>query len=144
MKTLSIQQPYAGLLILGIKHHETRSWNTKHRGLLAIHASAKLTFDGKQMLNWLMQNDPNRFFVGSESYEMCTRLGMVLGTVRITDTRSTNDGFKIESLESIVGDFSPNRYFWTCDNPVVFASPVPAVGKLSLWNWEPVKELETI
>jgi hypothetical protein len=135
-KTLTISQPFAGLLILGIKHHETRSWNTKHRGKLAIHSSARMTADGKQVLDWLCKELPDVFFPGSEAMYMCTQLGMVLGTVNVTDTVSTNENRPIESLERLLGDYSPNRYYWKCENPVMFAAPVPAVGKLSIWNWE--------
>jgi activating signal cointegrator 1 len=40
MKALTLHQPYATLIALGIKTIETRSWRTKYRGPLAIHASA--------------------------------------------------------------------------------------------------------
>lgn len=38
MKALTIQQPYAALIAAGSKVIENRSWPTKHRGPLAIHA----------------------------------------------------------------------------------------------------------
>jgi hypothetical protein len=41
MKTLSIRQPYASLVCKGIKTVENRSWDTKYRGKLFIHASGK-------------------------------------------------------------------------------------------------------
>jgi hypothetical protein len=41
MKTLSIRQPYASLICRGIKTIENRSWDTKYRGKLLIHASGK-------------------------------------------------------------------------------------------------------
>jgi hypothetical protein len=136
MKTLTIQNPWAGLLILGIKHNETRSWNTKHRGNLAIHSSAKMTADGKRTLDWLCKELPDVFFPGSKAMTVCTQLGMVLGTVNVTETVSTNEARQIESLERLLGDYSANRYYWKCENPVMFSAPVPAVGKLSIWNWE--------
>ncbi len=39
MKTLSIKQPYATLCASGVKDVENRSWSTKYRGRLWIHAS---------------------------------------------------------------------------------------------------------
>ncbi|MCW7459585.1 ASCH domain-containing protein [Leptospira bandrabouensis] len=39
MKVLSIQQPYAELIVSGIKDVENRSWPTKFRGEFLIHAS---------------------------------------------------------------------------------------------------------
>ncbi len=42
MKALTMHQPWATLLALGEKTIETRSWDTKHRGLVAIHAGKKI------------------------------------------------------------------------------------------------------
>ena len=38
MKALTIRQPWASLIAAGVKTIETRSWSTKYRGPLAIHA----------------------------------------------------------------------------------------------------------
>lgn len=40
METLTIHQPYATLLCLGLKEFEFRSWKTSHRGNILIHAGA--------------------------------------------------------------------------------------------------------
>ena len=41
MKVLTLHQPWASLIALGVKAIETRSWSTKYRGPLAIHAGVK-------------------------------------------------------------------------------------------------------
>ena len=41
MKVLTLHQPYASLIALGLKTIETRSWSTKYRGPLAVHAAAR-------------------------------------------------------------------------------------------------------
>ena len=41
MKVLTLHQPYASLIASGLKTIETRGWNTKYRGPLAIHAAAR-------------------------------------------------------------------------------------------------------
>lgn len=40
-KCMSMHQPWASLLIAGIKRHEGRSWYTSHRGRLWIASTAK-------------------------------------------------------------------------------------------------------
>lgn len=40
-KCMSMHQPWASLLVAGIKKHEGRSWYTSHRGRLWIAATAK-------------------------------------------------------------------------------------------------------
>lgn len=41
MKTLTLHQPWASLVALGVKTIETRSWSTSYRGPLAIHAGLR-------------------------------------------------------------------------------------------------------
>ena len=41
MKALSLWQPHASAIALGLKPYETRGWDTTYRGPLAIHASKK-------------------------------------------------------------------------------------------------------
>ena len=41
MKALTIWQPWASLIARGVKQYETRSWATKYRGPIAIHAAMK-------------------------------------------------------------------------------------------------------
>ena len=38
MKVLTIKQPWASLIAEGIKKYEFRTWKTKYRGDLLIHA----------------------------------------------------------------------------------------------------------
>lgn len=40
MKVLTLHQPWASLVACGVKTIETRSWSTRYRGPLAIHAAA--------------------------------------------------------------------------------------------------------
>lgn len=42
MRILSLWQPWATLFALRIKEYETRGWDTKYRGEVAIHAAKKM------------------------------------------------------------------------------------------------------
>lgn len=44
-KALSIMQPWAGLIVHGVKDIENRSWPTRFRGPVLIHAGKKLDGD---------------------------------------------------------------------------------------------------
>lgn len=46
MKALTIHQPWAQLIALGAKTIETRSWSTRYRGPIAIHAGISQKFIG--------------------------------------------------------------------------------------------------
>lgn len=41
MKTLSVRNPYAWLIVAGLKPIENRTWAVEHRGPLLIHAAKK-------------------------------------------------------------------------------------------------------
>lgn len=41
MKALSIQQPWAALIVSGVKDIENRSWSTRYRGPFLIHTGKK-------------------------------------------------------------------------------------------------------
>ena len=38
MKTLTINQPFATLIVEGLKEYEFRTWKTNYRGEILIHA----------------------------------------------------------------------------------------------------------
>lgn len=48
MKVLTLSQPWATLVAIGAKKIETRSWNTRYRGPLLIHAAAGLGPGGRR------------------------------------------------------------------------------------------------
>lgn len=50
MKALTLWQPWASLVALGVKTIETRSWSTRYRGPLAIHAATRRVHTGKFLL----------------------------------------------------------------------------------------------
>ena len=58
-KVLTLTQPYATLVALGMKKIETRSWSTSYRGPLAIHAGQGLgPVGGKAGLRDLVGSEP--------------------------------------------------------------------------------------
>lgn len=54
MKALTLHQPWASLVARGVKTIETRSWSTRHRGPLAIHAGSTW---GTHWLEWMSPDD---------------------------------------------------------------------------------------
>jgi hypothetical protein len=45
MHCLSVRQPWASLIVRGIKDIENRTWCTNHRGPLLIHAAKRIDLD---------------------------------------------------------------------------------------------------
>jgi hypothetical protein len=55
MKVLTLSQPFATLVAIGAKKIETRSWSTKYRGPLAIHAAKTIPREYKSLCNWMVE-----------------------------------------------------------------------------------------
>lgn len=87
MKVISLLQPWATLVVIGAKKIETRSWNTKHRGPILIHASSrKVTLNEGSTEFWNMVFG---LFPAKEYAKL--PYGAIIGQANIVDTFSTND-----------------------------------------------------
>lgn len=78
MKALTVKQPWATLIMQGIKDREYRSWATPYRGRLAIHAGQALDLDGYEQIGRLPGRDAT---------------GALLGTVMLMDVRPHAGGY---------------------------------------------------
>jgi len=111
MKAISLYQPFASLMAIGAKIHETRGWPTKHRGPLAICA-------GKSMVGWKWIDAK----LDDEIFEMfgaCHNsfpYGTVVAVVDLIDCLRVEDAIPDE-FDRKVGDYSPGRFAWKCANP---------------------------
>ncbi len=124
MKALTIWQPYAQAFALGLKKYETRSWPTKHRGKIAIHASVKPLSAELKFL--------------SEKYNIKDLLfGQVIIIADLTDCiLITEDFIKAQSQTEIdFGDWRIGRYAWKLENIRPLTKPQKISGKQGLWNW---------
>ena len=159
-RALTIRQPWASLIAEGIKTVETRSWSTKYRGELAIHAGLHRPevwmgeegpygeiwnegSDGECLVQWA-QTDKRDFLPGrllplNERWWLAPApdfpslpmpLGFVVATCELVDVLATAD---VQS--DPYGDFTPGRFAWILAD-VQKIDPVPAKGKQGLWNWE--------
>lgn len=143
MTVISLYQPYAMLVVLGIKRFETRAWNTSYRGPLGIHATAV-------MPDWcrnVCQQHPiqNRLLDYGIRLDMLP-LGKIVGMVDLVDTQSTEDWLheKEMDIENFphwyeqyqYGDYSNGRFAWQFQQPRLFKHPIPAKGTSGLWKYD--------
>jgi hypothetical protein len=153
MKVISLLQPWASLVVLGHKKIETRSWNTKYRGELLIHAS----LPRKHAIDLAIQPFFYECLGGLRGvYDL--PVGAIIGKVNLKYTAKTDNVVEWDSKsvamvgdeeitlihlskqELAFGDYSPGRYGWLLSDPVQFAKPIPCKGSLSIWDLS--KELE--
>lgn len=133
MKALTLYQPWASLVALGLKKIETRSYPTKVRGHLAIHA-------GKNNYGIdVMWRDPNLLRICQRHFGQFPKfpIGKVLCIVDLQDCVSTNGiDIPFSSNERVCGDFGEDRFAWKFKLIETFDKPIKAVGSQGFWNWD--------
>jgi activating signal cointegrator 1 len=134
-ETLSLLQPWASLVVMGLKKIETRSWQTAFRGPLLIHASlgkkGKVLSAGPPFSKYLPDFDALPF-------------GAIIGQVALEDIVPVELLFfsneKLAALtleEKAFGDYTKGRYAWIFQDPVMFDEVIPVKGGLGIWKYSP-------
>lgn len=132
MKALSIKEPFASLVSVGIKKIETRSWKTNYRGEIYIHASLSKT----------NSSDKNRFdklvSLLPENYEL--KYGNIICKCNLKDCVYMSEDYVLEmqnnTIEYLCGRYEVGRYAWILEDIEILAKPILAKGKLGIWNFE--------
>lgn len=143
MKALTVQQPWATLLIKNRMHNDTRSWGTAYRGPIYIYAGKSR----KDVFSEIYADEERYPFfkeAGIGTYKKVDMLprGMILGTVILTDCMVIDEAYQEyirtnHPAEYAFGDYTVGRYVWIFKDPVPLIKPFPASGKSSpkLWDW---------
>jgi len=130
MKVLSLREPFASLLMQNIKTVETRSWKTKYRGVLYIHASlGKVKKKDQRTLDLLkLLNNPS------------LKYGYIIAKCNLVNCiymdKNYVDKIKLDKTEYQCGIYEVGRYAWILDNIEVLDNPISVKGKLGIWNYE--------
>jgi hypothetical protein len=151
---LSILQPWASAIARGAKRIETRSWKTRYRGPLLIHA-------GKSHLYMVNPNDfprgvdGNRWLAACEGLELRRRtnlsdrlpLGAIIAiailvdcieTERLTQPNNDDDRRRVLTIdmqrEIPLGYYTHGRYGWVLSNVRALPTPIPYRGKQGLFR----------
>lgn len=138
MKVLTLTQPWASLVIHGLKLVETRSWNTHYRGWLGIHAA-------KGFPNWARDICLTPYFATAlelieETADTLPR-GVILGEALLHSTYVITRPPPTKT-EEVFGDYTPGRFGWIFERVYRYPSTIPAKGALGLWDWQEQKTKE--
>jgi hypothetical protein len=119
MKTLSLKQPWAELVISGKKKIEIRKWNTKFRGEFLIHSSK--TPDSKGMKKFGFKNLP---------------CGFIIGKAKLTKVKKYLNEDELNSDKELhLADSGWGNYGFIIENPKRI-KPLEAKGKLNFWEFD--------
>lgn len=156
MKAITLWQPWASLLALGLKH-ETRSWGTSYRGQMAIHAAkrtfepmdfaifdpifAKAVTDALKEAQMSIHRLPFGEVLALGDLVKCYK---ILGVYTPEQSKghlvTVEDGDIIRDIwitsdDLLFGDWTPGRFAWEFINMKMLDKPVPAQGGQRIWNW---------
>lgn len=133
MKAITIRQPWATLIAEGYKEYEFRTWKTKYRGDIFIHAGKGIDKKAMERFKHLGLEYP---------------VGQIIAKATLTDCVYVNEEFaqKMYKKDPIVykglldkGDW--DGYGFKLENAEKI-KPIEANGKLSLWDCDFECEVE--
>lgn len=135
MKAISLWQPWASLVVLGIKRYETRSRPASSKlwgQTIAIHAAQRnaigdLSRDDHQVYAATIKVLAE---AGFEPRKLPT--GAILGTVRLVRSDPTSE--LVAGIPDHFGDYGPGRHYWTLAIPRILAAPIPWKGSQGWWE----------
>ena len=120
MKTLTVRQPWAALIIHGGKDIENRSWATDYLGPLLIHAAKAMTRkEYEECCQFCEEHDLE------SPVRLDLQFGGIIGKVEVT-------GY---TMKPDVSPWFMGPIGWLVRNPVALPF-VACNGRLGLWEYE--------
>ena len=129
MKVITIKQPWATLIAEGYKEYEFRTWKTKYRGDILIHAGKTIDKKAIERFRYLNLEYPMGQIIAKATITDCVKVDDKLRDIlskkdpivyKSVINKTSNDwdgyGFKLENVEKII--------------------PIDINGKLSLWDYD--------
>lgn len=150
MKAITIHQPYATLIAIGAKQYETRSWPTRYRGPIAIHAGK--TIDGiydlaREVHHRRIDGLPYAPFAHAvfdclkesghyPSPFTCAQfpVGSIVAIGELVDCYQMGIDAP-NANERLFGFWSVGRYAWKIANVEFLDTPIPVRGQQGLWEY---------
>ena len=125
MKVITIKQPWASLIVYGYKNYEFRTWKTKYRGDILIHAGKGVDKEAMKKFEHLNLEYPK---------------GSIIGKAKISDCIYIDQSFKDKLAEE---NYRVYEGVIKCEsdlyafklNDITLINPIKITGKLSLWEY---------
>lgn len=128
MKVITVKQPFATLIAEGLKEYEFRTWRTKFRGDILIHAGKGIDKKAMERYKHLNLEYPSGKIIAKATITDCVYVDdnlkeklqqkdpLVYYGILQKDSKWDGYGFKLENIEKI--------------------EPIEINGKLSLWDYD--------
>lgn len=127
MKVITVKQPFATLIAEGLKEYEFRTWKTKYRGEILIHAGKGIDKKAMKRYEHLNLEYPSGCIIAKAVITDCV----------IVDKKMKEELKRKNSLVyyGIINKDNWNGYGFKIEN-VNKINPISINGKLSLWEYD--------
>ena len=137
MKAISLWQPWATAIALGLKQIETRGRLLRYRGLIAIHAAQ--TRKHSDFLFAPDQRPAIREVFTAAGYVMIKQLpfGSVVAVAEVYDCRRSEDLLAeglVSPEEAVWGNYGPGRFGWLLRDVRRLETPIPWRGSQGFFS----------
>ena len=126
MRAISLWQPWASAIAVGVKKVETRHWKTDYRGPIAIHAAKRWDRHQREFaeIEYALGRLPARL-----------PFGALVAVATIKDCRPTEElEQEVGAIERLYGNFEPGRYGWILTDVRALPEPVPVTGRQGIFR----------
>lgn len=122
MKAISLWQPWASAMALGLKSIETRHWVTSYRGPMAIHAAKRWTAEERE-------------FAAIMGLPAELPLGAVVAIGQLSQIHhSEHIRDEISEQERAWGNYADGRFGWRFIDVTALPEPIPYRGAQGLFE----------
>lgn len=139
MKAITILQPWASLIVRGVKDIENKTWPCPKKYIgqrVLIHTSA--TSAGMRNPNSVFTKEQwDSFSLGYQREIICGDgfpTSAIIGSIEIVGCVVNHPSIWAEK----------GVYNWVLANPILFEKPIPAKGRLSFWEYDGLLPFEAI
>lgn len=127
-KIITIWQPWASAIAFELKQNETRSWGTKYRGPLLIHAAKRIPSVGET--RHLRDHVGTLFSLDM----LADHFGCIVAIADLCDCiKMTESLIKMQTPDELAwGDWRPGGFAWRLENVRALQTPIPWRGQQGL------------
>ena len=139
---LSVRQPWAWAIVNGWKRVENRTWQTRHRGPLVIHAGTREIREDVHYACRLVSDQTGRPLGGVEAqYARENTRGAIVGTCELAECGHADDQTRFGGVHPPeIENWLSGPWCFVLDNARQMESPIPWRGRLGIWH-EPIDTL---
>ena len=121
MKAVTVRQPYASLISVGLKTYEFRNLNTKYRGPIYIHAAVQ-SFNDKLYL--------------ATKYHLDCPHAVIVAKANLADCIPNNEKLqqKLKQSNHLIYGSNCHKYAWVLTDIKPINSKTIVKGQLGIWN----------